>query len=129
MNYVPMPPRWQGLLLVGPSLSTWGKAIVQGTIAAAEVADCLSSALDNTTTSSSHSKFDRVTREGLLAAEADRFDQLAERLEDFKAAAELATAAVNAVLKARAEMTQPAPQEQRPWKSRQVAFNTPATMN
>jgi hypothetical protein len=105
-----------GLNLGRPSLFTWRRAIDQGTITAAEIADCLYSALDDVPNVSSHSKFTKVTREGLLTAKTDRFDELAQSLQDFKAAAELAIAAVDTVLKARAEVKQPEPQEKRPYR-------------
>jgi len=114
MDFVPMPPFAQGMVLIPPSLAAWRRAVDQGAITAAEIADCLYSALDDVPNVSAHSKFTKVTREGLLTAKTDRFDELAQSLQDFKAAAELAIAAVDTVLKARAEVKQPEPQEKRP---------------
>ena len=129
MSHPPLPPYLRAILTMVPKLRGWGKDVDQSTIVAAEIADCLYGILDNKPHALSQTDFVRVTRDALLATSAERFEKLAEQLQDLKAAAELAIAAIDAVTKASRERKLAESQEQRTSRTYPVTFGLPATMN
>jgi len=129
MSHAPLPPYLRAVLTMVPYLRGWGKKVDQSTIVAAEIADCLYGTLDNTPHALSQTDFVRVTRDALLATSADRLNTLAEQLQDLKAAAELAIAAIDAVTKASRERRLAQLKEQQTRKRYPVTFGLPATMN
>lgn len=129
MSHMPLPPGLRAVVTMVPWLRARGKDVDQSTIMAAEIADCLYGTLDNTPHALSQTDFVRVTRDALLATSVDRFDKLAEQLQDLKAAAELAIAAIDAVTKASRERKLEKLKEQQTRKRYPVAFKLPGTMN